>query len=115
MAAGNDWDDGRSRDSLSARVDNDTDRQLFGTGRQGRENPVLFKYCRIKTVFDSFRLQKMKWRRRKKKKKKKERKVQFSLVQDGIYALGKDHMRSNPSLRSFPKVAFDITVPVDWP
>ena len=29
--------------------------------------------------------------------------VQFSSVQDGIYALGKAHMRSTPSLRSFPK------------
>ena len=31
--------------------------------------------------------------------------VQFSSVQDGIYALWKAHMRSTPSLRSFPKVA----------
>ena len=36
---------------------------------------------------------------------------QFSSVQDGIYALGKAHMRSTPSLSSFPKVAFQ-TVPV---
>ena len=36
---------------------------------------------------------------------------QFSSVQDGIYALGKAHMRSTPSLRSFPNVAFE-TVPV---
>ena len=28
--------------------------------------------------------------------------VPFSSVQDGIYALGKTHMRSTPSLRSFP-------------
>ena len=27
----------------------------------------------------------------------------FSSVQEGIYALGKSHMRSTPSLRSFPK------------
>ena len=32
---------------------------------------------------------------------------QLSSVQDGIYALGKAHMRSKPSLRSFPKVAFE--------
>ena len=31
--------------------------------------------------------------------------VQFSSVQDGIYELGKAHMRSAPSLRSFPSVA----------
>ena len=37
--------------------------------------------------------------------------VQFSSVQDGIYALGKAHMRSTPSLRSFPNVAFE-TVPM---
>ena len=37
--------------------------------------------------------------------------VQFSSVQDGIYALGKAHMRSTPSLSSFPKVAFE-TVPM---
>ena len=36
---------------------------------------------------------------------------QFSSVQDGIYALGKAHMRSIPSLRSFPSVAFQ-TVPM---
>ena len=33
--------------------------------------------------------------------------VQFSLVQDGIYALGKAHMRSNSSLRNFPNAAFE--------
>jgi len=33
---------------------------------------------------------------------------QFSLVQDGIYALGKALMRSAPSLRSFPNVAFEM-------
>ena len=37
--------------------------------------------------------------------------VQFSSVQDCIYALGKAHMRSTPSLRSFPNVAFE-TVPM---
>ena len=36
---------------------------------------------------------------------------QFSSVQDGIYALGKAHMHSTPSLRRFPNVAFE-TVPV---
>ena len=35
----------------------------------------------------------------------------FSSVQDGIYVLGKAHMRSTLSLRSFPSVAFE-TVPV---
>ena len=35
----------------------------------------------------------------------------FSSIQDGIYALGKTHMRSTPSLTSFPNVAFE-TVPV---
>ena len=41
--------------------------------------------------------------------------VQFSSVQDGIYALGKAHMRSTSSLRSFPNVVFK-TVPtfVSW-
>ena len=33
--------------------------------------------------------------------------VQFGSVQDGIRALGKVHMRSTPSLRSFPNVAFE--------
>ena len=37
--------------------------------------------------------------------------VQFSSVQDGIYGLGKAHMRSTPSLRRFPNVAFE-TVPI---
>ena len=36
--------------------------------------------------------------------------VQFSSVQDGIYTVGKAHMCSTPSLRSFPSVAFE-TVP----
>ena len=35
----------------------------------------------------------------------------FSSVQDGNYAFGKAHMRSTPSLRSFPSVAFE-TVPM---
>ena len=35
----------------------------------------------------------------------------FSSVQDGIYALGKTHMRSTPTLTSFPNVAFE-TVPM---
>ena len=33
--------------------------------------------------------------------------VMFSAVQDGICALGKAHMRSTPSVRSFPNVAFE--------
>ena len=37
--------------------------------------------------------------------------VLFCSVQDNIHGLGKAHMRSTPSLRSVPKVAFD-TVPV---
>ena len=37
--------------------------------------------------------------------------VQFSSVQDGIYALGKAHLRSTPSLRSFPNLAHE-TVPI---
>ena len=37
--------------------------------------------------------------------------VHFSSALDGIYALGKAHMRSTPSRRSVPKVAFE-TVPV---
>ena len=37
--------------------------------------------------------------------------VQFSSVQDGIYALGIAHVRSTPSLNSFPNVAFE-TVPM---
>ena len=36
----------------------------------------------------------------------------FSSVEGGIYVLGKAHMRSTPSLRSFPNVAFE-TVPTD--
>ena len=34
--------------------------------------------------------------------------VQVSSVQDGIYALGKTHIRSTPSLRSFPNVALVV-------
>ena len=37
--------------------------------------------------------------------------VQFSSVQDGIYGLGKAHMRSTPSVRRFPNVAFEM-VPI---
>ena len=37
--------------------------------------------------------------------------VKISSVQDSIYALGKAHMRSTPSLRSFLNVAFE-TVPM---
>ena len=37
--------------------------------------------------------------------------VQFSSVQGGIYALGKAHMRSTPSRRSFSIIGFE-TVPV---
>ena len=36
---------------------------------------------------------------------------QFSLVEDGIYALGKAHVHSTTSHGSFPNVAFE-TVPV---
>ena len=32
-------------------------------------------------------------------------------IQDGIYALGKAHIRSIPSLRRFPNIAFE-TVPM---
>ena len=38
--------------------------------------------------------------------------LQFSSVRDGICALGKAHMRSTPSLRSFSNVAFE-TVGLD--
>ena len=34
-------------------------------------------------------------------------KPQFSSVQDGIYELEKPHMRSTPSLRSFPNVVLE--------
>ena len=37
--------------------------------------------------------------------------VGFSSVQDGICVLGEVHMRSAPSLRTFPNVAFE-TVPM---
>ena len=37
--------------------------------------------------------------------------VQFSSVQDGIYALAKAHMRSTSSLRRFPNVVFE-TIPM---
>ena len=43
--------------------------------------------------------------------------IQFSSAKDGIYALGKAHMRSTPSVRSLPNVALkraNITVMVDW-
>ena len=40
--------------------------------------------------------------------------VQFSSVQDGIYALGKASMRSTPSLRSFPNVAFETVPMLVW-
>ena len=33
--------------------------------------------------------------------------IQFNSVQNGIYALGKAHIRSTPSLRSLPNVAFE--------
>ena len=33
--------------------------------------------------------------------------VQFNSVQDSIYALGKSHMCSTPSFRSFPNVGFE--------
>ena len=39
--------------------------------------------------------------------------LEFSVVQDGIYALGKALIRSTPSLRSFINVAFETkTEPV---
>ena len=37
--------------------------------------------------------------------------LSLSSVQYGTYALGKSHMRSTPSLTSFPNVAFE-TVPM---
>ena len=40
--------------------------------------------------------------------------VQFSLVQDGIYAFGKAHMRSTQSLRSFPTIAFEMVPMFAW-
>ena len=40
--------------------------------------------------------------------------VQFSSVQDGIYALEKAHMHSTPSLGSFPKVAVEIVPMLVW-
>ena len=36
--------------------------------------------------------------------------VQFSSVEDDIYAFGKAHMRSTPSLRRFPSVAFETVL-----
>ena len=39
----------------------------------------------------------------------------LSSVQDGIYAIGKAHMRSIPSLRSFPNVAFETVPMFVWP
>ena len=35
---------------------------------------------------------------------------QFSSVQDGIYVLGKAHICSSLSLRSFPNVAFETSI-----
>ena len=40
--------------------------------------------------------------------------TKFSSVQGGIYALGKAHMRSTPSLRSFPNVAFETVPMIVW-
>ena len=34
--------------------------------------------------------------------------IKLGSVLDGIYALGKAHMRSTPSLRRFPKVVFEM-------
>ena len=36
--------------------------------------------------------------------------VQFISVQDGIYALEKAHIRSTPSLRSFPSLVFETVL-----
>ena len=36
---------------------------------------------------------------------------ELSSVQGGIYALGKAHMRSTPSLRNVPSVAFETMIP----
>ena len=36
--------------------------------------------------------------------------VRFSSAQDGIYALGKAHMRSTTSLRNFPDVTFEMVL-----
>ena len=49
--------------------------------------------------------------------------VLFSSAQDGIYALGKAHMCSTPSLRSFPSVSLEtvgkctveIVQSLSWP
>ena len=38
----------------------------------------------------------------------------FSSVQDGIYELGKAHMRSAPSLRNFPRVACEPVPMLVW-
>ena len=40
--------------------------------------------------------------------------VRFSFVQDSIYALGKAHIHSTPSLRSFPNVAFESVLMFVW-
>ena len=40
--------------------------------------------------------------------------AQFSSVQDGMFALGKAHMHSTLSLRSFPNVAFDTVPMLIW-
>ena len=39
--------------------------------------------------------------------------VQFASYQDGIYALGKSHMRATKSLRRFPNVAFNTVHLID--
>ena len=36
--------------------------------------------------------------------------VQVSSVQEGIYALGKAHMRSTPSVGGFPNVTFETVL-----
>ena len=40
--------------------------------------------------------------------------IQFSSVQDGIYALGKAHMHSAPSLGSFLNIAFETVPMLVW-
>ena len=42
------------------------------------------------------------------------RSVQLGSVQDDIYALGKAHMPSSPSLRSFPTVTFEVFTKFVW-
>ena len=45
--------------------------------------------------------------------------AQFGSAPGGIYAIGKAHMRSTSSLRSFPNVAFEkgssVRLTDDWP